>query len=340
MDNKKVNKKYLLRSFIVAVALLTASFFPAKAQENNQEKIKVSADEAKAVKKIESAKTLAEKIKATDEFIKKYPQSPARNQAATYLAGQILQSKDDAQVVQNSETYLTIFTDPAEMDIVLPNLISSYVALKRYKDAYSAADKYLARHPEEVFVRLQLAIEGSNLVRTGTKDYAPVSRDYAAKAIELIEANKKPAEVDDAQWKEYQTKWLPQLYQSAGILAYDSGDRTKALTNFEKATKLNSGDVNSWILLATIRDDEYQTLAQKYNAASPGAERDELLKQANAKMDETIEMFARIIAMTEGKPEAKQIHDQLRQNLEQYYKYRHKNSTEGMQQLINKYKNN
>jgi tetratricopeptide (TPR) repeat protein len=339
MNSKKVNGKYLLKSLFLAAAVFAAGFLPANAQEQDkQEKIKVSADEQKALKKIESAKTLGEKIKATDEFVKKYPQSPARNQAARYLAGQIIQIKDDAQLAQNTETYLTIFTEPEEADLILPNLISSYVALKRYKDAYANAEKFIARNPEEVFVRLQLAVEGTNLTRTGTKDFASVSRDYAVKAIELIEANKRPAGVEDAQWSEYQTKWLPQLYQSAGILTYDGGDRAKALVLFEKAAKLNSADVNNWILIATIRDDEYQALAQKYNAAAPGAARDELLKQANAKMDETIEMFARVVALTEGKPEAKQVHDQVRQNLEQYYKYRHKN-LDGLNALIAKYKN-
>ncbi len=337
MNSKKVNKKNVFRVLFLAVGILAAGLFPVNAQENQPEKIKVSKDEEKAVKKIEAAKSLGEKIKATDEFIKKYPQSPARNQAAGYLANQILQLKDDAQVIQNSETYLTIFTEPAEADIILPVMVSSYVALKRYKEAYSTADKYLARHPEDVSVRLQLAIEGSNLVRTGTKDYAPVSRGFAGQAIELIEVGKKPADIDDAQWKEYQTKWLPQLYQSAGVLDYAGGDRAKAIVNFEKATKLNSGDINSWVLLATMSDDEYQNLAQKYNITPAGAARDELLKQANAKMDQTMELFARIIALTDGKPEAKQINEEIRQNLEQYYKYRHKN-LDGMSELINKYK--
>jgi acyl-CoA reductase-like NAD-dependent aldehyde dehydrogenase len=84
-------------------------------------------------------------------------------------------------------------------------------------------------------------------------------------------------------------------------------------------------------------DDEYQALALKYNSASPGAERDATLKQASEKMDQVIEMFARIVALTEGKPEAKQLNEQVRQNLEGYYKYRHKN-LDGLNELIGKYK--
>lgn len=339
MKSRKVNGIRLFKVFFLAAGILAGSFLPANGQDAEAAKIKVSADEAKAVKKIESSKTLAEKIKATDEFVKKFPQSPARNQAAGYLAGQITQLKDDSQIVQNSETYLTIFTEPAETDMILPGLIYSYTALKRHKDAYAAAEKYLSRHPGDVTVRLQLATEGSNLVRTGTKDYAPVSRSYAVQAIELIEANKKPADIDDTQWKEYQTKWLPQLYQSAGILDYEASDKAKARVNLEKAAKLNAGDINSWILLATMTDDEYLEVAQKYNITPAGAARDELLKQANTKMDETILLYARIVALTDGKPEAKQINEQVRQSLEQYYKYRHKN-LDGMSELINKYKQN
>lgn len=319
------------------IALTLGGSGLAAAQENKPEKIKVSPDEAKAVKKIEEAKTLDEKIKLMSEFIKKYPQSPARNQAAEYLAEQIAQTNNDAQIVTGGETYLTIFTEPAEADFILPNLVYSHIALKRPKDAFAAAEKYLARHPEEVTIRLQLAIEGSNLLRTGTKDFAQISRNYASRAVELIEADKKPANLDDAKWKEYQTKWLPQLYQAIGVIDFMSGDKAKARASLEKATRLDSSDVNNWILLATMTDDEYQELAKKFNVTSPGAERDAVLKQANEKMDQVIEMFARIVALTDGKPESKALNEQVRQNLEQYYKYRQK-GLDGLNELINKYK--
>ena len=343
MNSKKVKGRHFFKIFVLAIGFLLGCFGLINAQDNKNAqddkaaKVKVSPDEEKAVKKILAAKTLGEKVTMTKEFITKYPQSPARNQAANYLAGQIVESKNDAQIAQNGETYLTIFTEPAEADIILPNLIYAYVALKRYKDAFSAGEKYLARHPEDAAIRLQLAVEGSNLLRTGVKDYAKVSHDYAAQAIELIEANKKPTDISDIQWKDYQTKWLPQLYQSLGMLDFDAGDKAKARINLEKASSLNSSDINSWVLLATMTDDEYQDLAQKYTITSAGATRDELLKQANEKMDQVIEMFARIVALTDGKPEVKQLNDQVRQNLEQYYKYRHKN-LDGLNDLIGKYK--
>ncbi|HVE58500.1 MAG TPA: hypothetical protein VNB22_16830, partial [Pyrinomonadaceae bacterium] len=310
------------------------TFGSALAQEN---KIKVSAEEADAIKKIEKAKTLADKMKATTDFVKKYPKSPAREQAANYLAGQITQTKDDAQIVQNGEAYLTVFTEPAEEDLILPSLVYSYSTVKRTKDAFAVAEKYFSRHPEDVALRLKLAVDGANLLRTGTKDFAAPSREYAAQSIALIEANKKPANITDAGWKEYQTKWLPQLYQTLGVFDFYGGDKANAGKNLEKATSLDSSDVNSWILLVSIKDEEYQAIASKYNITDLGAERDALLKQANEKLDQVIDMFARVVALTDGKPEAKEINDQVRQNLESYYTYRHKN-LDGLPDLIKKYK--
>ena len=305
------------------------------AQDN---KIKVSADEAEAIKKIEKGKTLADKVKATQDFVKKFPKSPARGQAAEFLVSEIVRTKDDAQIIQNGETYLTIFTEPAEADLMLPDLVYSYSATNRTKEAFGAAEKYFSRHPEDVALRYKMAIDGSNLLRSGTKDYAVTSRDYAVQAIELIEANKKPANLDDLRWKDYQTKYLPQLYQTVGVYEFNMGDKTKARTSLEKATSLDARDVNSWILLATLQDEEYQELASRYNAANAGAARDELLKKANEKMDQVIDSFARVVALTDGKPEAKNVNDQIRQSLESYYKYRHKN-LDGLPALIGKYKN-
>ena len=48
--------------------------------------------------------------------------------------------------------------------------------------------------------------------------------------------------------------------------------------------------------------------------------------------------YARAIALSEGNAALAAVRQQYLQDLEAYYKYRHNNSTEGMQQLIDKYK--
>ncbi len=337
-----LSKTKLFAAVVFLSGSLLGGFGAVSAQEkkddkNKQETITVSKKEEGAIKKIEKASTIDEKFQLIDAFIKEFPQSPARKRIVEYAADQILQLKDNEQIVQKSGVYLKTFTPEMETDLVMPALIYSQVQVKRTKEAFDTARIYLLRHPEDVSTRLTLAIEGGNQVRLGNKEFAALTGEYAAKTIELIEADKRPANLDEAHWQEYKTKWLPQLYQTQGFLAFNSGEKEKARKNLEKAIALDAEDVNSWILLGSMTDDEYQAVALKYNSTNAGAERDAFLAQANEKMDAVIEIFARIVALTAGKPEAKQLNDQIRQNLEGYYQYRHKN-TDGLQALIDKYK--
>ena len=331
-SEKKISKLFL---GFFALIVFAAGINTASAQ--GDQKVKVSAEEEKAIKKIEAAQTLDEKIKATEEYISKYPKSPARAQAANYLAAQITQLNDDARIISSGERYLAIFTEPGESDLIVPSLSYSYIQQKRYKEGFDLADKYLSRNPDDVTLRLQLAVEGSNLSRSGNKEFAQQSRGHAQKAIEIIEAGKKPADIDDLRWKEYQTKWLPQLHQSLGIINFTMGDSAAARADFEKSTKLSPGDVNSWVMLGSILNDEYQDLARKHMSA-PAPEKEALMKQATEKLDQIIQIYARIIALTDGNSAAAQINQQMREDLETYYKFRNNNSTNGMKELIDKYK--
>ena len=55
-------------------------------------------------------------------------------------------------------------------------------------------------------------------------------------------------------------------------------------------------------------------------------------------MDDVIDAYAHAIALTEGNPQYDAMRVGLKADLEGYYKYRHSNSTEGLQALIDKYK--
>ena len=57
-----------------------------------------------------------------------------------------------------------------------------------------------------------------------------------------------------------------------------------------------------------------------------------------ASLDLVIDAYAHMIALAEGNERMASVRQQYLQDLEAYYKYRHHNSTEGMQQLIDKYK--
>lgn len=53
------------------------------------------------------------------------------------------------------------------------------------------------------------------------------------------------------------------------------------------------------------------------------------MKKAQALLDATIDSYAHAIAVSEGNASLAPVRQQYVQDLEAYYKYRHKNSTEG-----------
>ena len=294
----------------------------------------VSEEEKKALEKINTATDPNLKLQAAAEYLKKFGKSPTRQRVATYLADEVSRVEDPVQRVALSQTFMTTFAQPEEADLVKPYLIDGLIRGKKLDEGFAEGAKYLEKHPEDVVLRTQLAIVGANEVQKQNAKYVPVSKQYAKQSIELMEADKKPPLMEPAAWPPYRTQWLPKLYQAQGVMAYVSNEKPDAKVNLEKAASLEPGDPVNAMLLGTVANDEYQELAKKYNAEKNEA----VLKQAQAKMDEVIDWYARAIAGAEGKPGYEPMTKELMPNLEQYYSYRHNGSTNGLKELIEKYK--
>lgn len=309
----------------------------AQQEKPKQDAPKISEGEAKLGKKMQEGSDVAAKVKLAEEFVKKYPNSRIRSQVARYIAVQIGSVSDVNQRLAHFDIYSKNFTNAGEADYAAPSLIETYAQLKRYDDAFRLASDYLSRSPEELPVRLYLSIEGSNLARGGETKYVAQTSDFAAKGIQIIEAGKKPADLTDADWKTAQTNWLGQLHQSLGFLNFASGKNTEALASFEKATQIDPKDVNNWAMIGLILNRNYQDTALKYSNAGRN-EQTELRKKAEVELDKVIELYARVVAMTDGVAAQQNLNSQIRGDLTEYYKFRHNNSTEGLQALIDKYK--
>ncbi len=307
------------------------------AQDKPVEKVKISADEEKLIKKIEAGKDFASKLKTTTDLVKKFPKSAARPQVVNYLGTEVFSSKDDTQSIANAQQFFLLFTEPSEMDVIIPNLIFSYLNQKQIGEAFSIGETFISRNPDDVAIRLQLAIEGSNQLRSGNKSFISQTLSFSNKAIELIEANKKTKNLTDETWKEYQTIWLPKLYLSVGIVKISQKNRTEAIVALKKTASLEPKEINAWLLLGTTYDEEYQEIAREY-VITEGKEKDAMLKKAQEKLDIVIDYFARVVALTDGEAIYQGLNTQVRENLEVYFKFRNKGSVVGMKELIEKYK--
>lgn len=321
-----------------ALALACALAGAAAAQEKpKQDAPKVSGGERDAAQKIEKANGTEARLQLAAAFVKKYPQSPLRAQIAEAIAREIAETADNQAKGALAQTFLDIFNLPEEASLVTGTLLNSYINTGQTQDALKLGTDWLAKHPDDISVMRNLTILASAEAIKGNNAFAAQGRDYGAKAIALLEADKMPAGFDAAKWPEYKQESLASLYRETGVIAFKTGDNAEALRLLEKAVELGTADAAAYFIVGDLNNEVYELRAKESIVAAP-SDKPAATKRAEEALDKVIESYARAIAFTEGKPDYAQANAQLRERIAPYYKYRHKNSTEGMQQLIDKYK--
>lgn len=298
---------------------------------------KVSPDEQKMAQAIETAPDAAGKAKAAADLVKKYPKSSLRPVYAEKIADQIREVTDGAQKITLAQQFQTIFNDPSEEEMIMPVLIAAYADAKRPDDAFTTGAAYLGKQPDSVGVLVELMTIATDQAKQKNGKFVPQGERYGLHAIELIEANKKPASMTEATWKEYKDL-LPRLYQSMGVIGMVKGDRPTTQARLIKASELDPKDPFNYLLLSSSLNDDYQEAAKRYEATPDGPARTAELQKVLALLDRLIETDAHFIALSDGVAQLASIRQQEMQYLETNYKYRHQGSTDGLQQLIDKYK--
>ena len=329
----------VLASTLAAVnCMVGVNLTSVRAQGGKSGQPNISSGEQTLLKGINAAPNPAAKLKAAAELIKKYPKSSARSRVASELADQIGGVANAPEKISLAQEYQGVFTDPSEQELILPILIEAFAGANRFDEAFSTGAGFLKSNPDSLPVLVQLMLVGTDQAKQKNTKFIPQSLQYGTHAIELIEADKKPADVDDAGWKKYKTTMLPTLYQSMGLLNLVKGDRGEAKVRLGKAGEMAPTDPFNYLLLAGILNEEYQDAATHYKGMPDGPAKEQELKRVLSSLDQTIDAYAHTIALSEGNARLQAVRQQFLEDLESYYKYRHNNSTAGMQQVIDKYK--
>ena len=333
--------------FALAAILGAASFAMAEApgfseatgsQDKKPNAAQPSEGERQAAMKIASAADFQAALQAASEFVKKYPKSSLRPEITRRLVAKASSAPDSAQQITMLESVATTFKEPADTEIITPVLLETYLKADKVDDAFRVAATTLEKNPNDVVTLTEMAIVGFEQAKRNNTKFVQQSAQYAAKAVELIEGDKKPATLDDTQWGEYKTKWLAQLYQGQGVVSLMTRNPVEARAKLDKAAALNPTDPVTFMIMGSLVQDEYAALAQQVKGMLPGKAQDEALKKALDKMDQVIDLYARAVGLAEGNANFQKLHDELLADLKSYYSYRHNNSTDGLQQLIDKYK--
>ncbi len=327
---------------VCASLACSAAFAAVQDKQQSKDDVpKISEGEQKAIEKIKAASGVAEKLKASADYLKKNGKSQMRPRVAAYVSGEIAKVTDHNQRVGFVENFTKTFNLPEEADLIKPTLIESLLMLNKFEEAFNEGSRHIERKPDDVVVLTQLAWAGANQAQRQLQSgqAAPAAMlqkasEAGAKAVEMLEGDKKPESLDAAFWNNFRNSWLPRLYQAQGVILYVNNDKAAAKDRLEKAAGLDPYDPPTLFMLIDILRDEYTKLAQRYQAEK----KQSLLDEALQKMDDLIEWLARAAAATEGNAQYQTVNGQVMDQLKEYYSFRHENKTDGLKELIQKYK--
>lgn len=326
----------VFRGMLVCAFALICLSAVAAAQDKKDQGPTVSGDERAALEKLVKAQGLEAKTKAAAEYAKKFPKGVKRAEVAGTIANEIYKIQDNNLKIKAAEEYSKMFNQPGEPDLVRPSLIEAYFATNKFDQALDESAKYLEKNPEDVTIHVQITWAGATQTQkqAASPKLMKAAVDSAAKGAELMEADKKPGWMADDKWKDYKNSWLWRLYAARAVVLNQNGQKAEAKESAEKAIGLESNDLGTLLLLVNLSNDEYQTIAQKYQTEK----KPELMDKALEKMDEVIDWLARGVAACEGNAQLKATQDQLMDNLKQYYSFRFNGKLDGLQSMVEKYK--
>ncbi|MGH7453983.1 MAG: hypothetical protein ACRENG_21710, partial [bacterium] len=89
-------------------------------QQSKDKAPQISEGEQQAINKISAASGVAEKLKASGDYLKKYGKSTQRPRVAGYIADEIGKVTDPAQRIGLIESFSKTFNQPEEADLVKP----------------------------------------------------------------------------------------------------------------------------------------------------------------------------------------------------------------------------
>jgi hypothetical protein len=293
--------------------------------------------EAEALSAITLATNPSTKLAAAEDFVARFPKSASRLKAAELVAAEILKVRNGTVAITLVERAQSIFTSDEEREIFKPVALEAYATGNRPNDAFKLAAELLAKNPDDIDVLAQMTRAGAEEVKKRNREHADVALQYALKAIALIEAGTKPAKLTDEAWAGY-TSSLGQFYQDTAILYLGKDDMTEARARLAKATTLRPYDPANFALLGRVLRADYVKQMEEYEKLPEGKPKEERLKQLDLLLDPIIDAYAHAVGLAVGRPEFQTLMQQVVPDLANYYKYRNKQSTKGLQELINKYR--
>lgn len=295
-------------------------------------------------------------------------QDQAEAEAAAYKAWfEANQLKDYPKAMDLAKAYLEKFPSGKYADYLkkwIPGVRGYFfkqaAEAKNVPDVVRIGKEVLAQDPDNLDYLTALVVQiRTNELFANPPNYghAADTADFAQRSIRLIEAGKIPTGTEKTFNK---TVTLAFMHQTLAVI-YDHDKATdKALGEYEKAAALEPSNPAYFFHCGRIHNEKYAAAAQKYDAAQkkadaiPEADRnaadakpdvkaalDEAkaaLAEVNSQADAVISCWARFLGLTAEKNTWGDTRAKIEKAFTDLYKYRHNDSTDGLQKLIDQNK--
>ncbi|MGH9821886.1 MAG: tetratricopeptide repeat protein [Blastocatellia bacterium] len=172
--------------------------------------------------------------------------------------------------------------------------------------------------------------------------------EFINKAVKLIQDGKAPSWIPKEKWDK--TATLSYLYYDLGFIADNRKDLDKGLDYYKQSYTFDPKNAYSYFAAGTIYQARYVAALQKYQAI-PDADKNPpdattpvkpevkaALDEVNKEADAVIDVWAHFLAATATNNTFGAVRDRVQQSVEGLYKYRHDNSLDGLQKLIDAYR--
>ncbi|HWQ34680.1 MAG TPA: hypothetical protein VNQ79_17655 [Blastocatellia bacterium] len=304
---------------LLLAGLLSILIRPGSAQQfQNEEERQLYQQYYNAVQ----AKDEAKACTLSQEFLAKYPQS----QYAKYVRRTFDKCGFDQFQTALNNYYKA--PDAAKLEALL-----------------AAGEKVLKDQPDQLYITTQMAIAVSRSAISGSYKDLEKARAMAEKTLARLESTTPPEGWQPEQYNALREAALVQLNQFLGwaALRQENTDPQQVLTYLNRAIEIKGKDGTGWKdpnnywLRAGAYTKQYEKLKAQYDALSDTEKTGEagraLLAQVDALVDKLIGDYARVVAFA-TQPQTQPLQQAAREQLEQFWKYKHNGKTEGLAEYI------
>jgi tetratricopeptide (TPR) repeat protein len=247
------------------------------------------------------------------------------------------------EAVQAGEAFLAKFPNSVLAPRAKPILVVVYAQTNRFEKAFEMGRDVLSADPNNFSILYLLALAAATASKGRDTRFDADGLTYATRALELASAGSPPPGFAPQAWEQQKNKILGALHQAAGLFLYNKAEYDPAIEHLKKSAELDPSDpVTFYLIGEALKLGKYARLRESYDKLTPEEKVAEagkqLLQQVDEVVDQMIEMYARTVAISEANASLQALNQEARKVLESFYRYRHNDTTEGLEELIKKYK--